>query len=274
MYKILYILPFRYNKYSQERLDIILYVIKNLVHNFYVSSSSTLYKVDIGVIEQDTQPFLNEHLEKIHKNIIYEFAFNDSLFHRPWAFNIMFRQYPHYDAYVLADGDALMNPKDFDEIFSLMANDRSIECCFRPKIFADLTEKATKRIISENKIPFDSSLITTNDFDTHRNNIAPPAAAFCVFSKIGIDKIHWCDENFIGWGGDDDAVALAAKKLNLKCGKHNVQYLYHLYHSFLRTQDPTFIRNYRYLIENYIHKSIPPLTSIDLKGHKDRHTKK
>jgi predicted glycosyltransferase involved in capsule biosynthesis len=169
---------------------------------------------EVILIEQDKHSKIS-HLNLKCKHI---FIKSEMPYNRSWAFNIGLK-YSHSNIIVFGDSDLIMNPDDF--INGLKSLDQ-YEMISPYHSVIDLTPE-------ESNLNF-NNIIQINrpgrgETDNQKINIS---GGIAMFRKEAIEKIAGWNEQFIGWGGEDDFQTIKVKnlltwnELKAKC--------YHLWH--------------------------------------------
>jgi len=173
--------------------------------------------IEIIVVEQDSEPKIEKYLPK---NIKYIFAYNPGLFHKTWGFNIG-ANYSTTNNLIFGDNDIILKRYEFKFYLDEVENN---EFCTPYKYFVvKLNEHETINITNDldnislpigKRVPNTLGIITGGLFSIKRD----------IFFKIG-----GADENFRGWGAEDDAFREKLYKFNVKV--KILEYIaYHLYH--------------------------------------------
>lgn len=187
--------------------------------------------VEVLLIEQDTHSKIS-HLNLKAKHI---FVKSNMPYNRSWAFNVALKN-SNSNIMVFGDSDLIMEPNEF--ITGLNAlKEYSMVSPYNSVI--DLTPQETGMQLNE--------MLTINrpgrgETDIQKINIC---GGIAMFRKDDIIRIAGFDENFIGWGGEDDAQAIKVKnflswtELKAKC--------YHLYHEKAQPDMKFYQRNLQLL---------------------------
>jgi predicted glycosyltransferase involved in capsule biosynthesis len=170
---------------------------------------------EILIVEQDT------HSKIGHLNLLparHIFTKSDMPFNRSWGFNVG-AKYAKSDVLVLTDCDLIMDPYKFIEALNLITQ---YECVSPYSSVVDLTmdesHQGLPQILNINRPG-------RGETDNQKINIC---GGMTIFRKDAYLKIAGYNEDFIGWGGEDDFQAikvenfLAWHELSGRC--------YHLFH--------------------------------------------
>jgi predicted glycosyltransferase involved in capsule biosynthesis len=160
--------------------------------------------VEVLLIEQD------KHSKISHLNLRYN---------KSWAFNVATKM-AKSNIIVFADSDLIMEPNQLIEGLKLI---QDYEMVNPYKSVIDLEA-------NESSMPFEQILKIDRpgrgETDIQK---VPLCGGICMFRKDAINKIGGWNEDFIGWGGEDDFVSIKVKhyltytELPHKC--------YHLHHN-------------------------------------------
>jgi predicted glycosyltransferase involved in capsule biosynthesis len=170
--------------------------------------------VQVLLVEQDKFSKIS-HLNLKAQHI---FVKSDMPYNRSWSFNIGLK-YAKSDLIVCGDSDLIMEPNDFIQGLKAL---HSFEMVSPYHSVVDLTHQESnlqiEQIISINRPG-------RGETDHQKINIS---GGIAMFRRDALLKIGGWNENFIGWGGEDDFQTLKVenflswKELKARC--------YHLYH--------------------------------------------
>jgi predicted glycosyltransferase involved in capsule biosynthesis len=171
-------------------------------------------RVEILLVEQDTHSKIS-HLDIKAKHI---FTRSDMPYNRSWAFNVALK-HANSNIIVFGDSDLVMEPNQF--IAGLQAI-QNYEMVSPYHSVVDLTAQ-------ESNLPLEQ-IININrpgrgETDNQKINIS---GGIAMFRREAIQKIAGWNEDFIGWGGEDDFQTMKVKnfltwtELQARC--------FHLYH--------------------------------------------
>ncbi len=163
------------------------------------------YNFEIILVEQDSQSTIDFLLPKNCKHI---FVFNDSAFNKGWACNIAAKA-ATTNILVYADCDTLMKFKDL------------YECVLACKTFDAIDPKKHLLDLEENEEPFVSKKTSVRigiDF----------CSAIFLIKKSCFLRINGFDEDFVGWGADDNLFSYKIRTLlNFKKLAFDAYHLFH-----------------------------------------------
>lgn len=168
------------------------------------------------------EPWRDRHLETLIAHYSQDFdvivADNEGAFNRSAARNEAVRQ-TESDIAVIIDAD---NYIPLEQIHDAIDTARELDCMVKPFVwFGYMTEESTIRFYNG-----DTSM-------THVEWQNPPGREFTggayVVPKDIWDYIGGADENFKGWGGEDDAIHLQCHHLKVPV-VYTYGYDYHMYH--------------------------------------------
>lgn len=171
--------------------------------------------VDVIVIEQD------KHSKISHLNIKARHIFlkSDKAYNRSWAFNVALK-YAKSETIVFSDSDLVMEPNQFIEAIKQLDK---FEMVNPYKSVVDLQPH-------ESNLPFEQIFKIDRpgrgENDNQKINLC---GGICIFRKAAIYKIAGWNEDFKGWGAEDDF--LTHKVKNFLTWTEMPYRCYHLYHS-------------------------------------------
>lgn len=170
--------------------------------------------VQIILVEQD------KHSKISHLNLKAQHVFvkSNMPYNRSWSFNVGLK-YVNSDIVVCGDSDLIMRPEDLIEGLKAVSQ---FDVVNPYHSVIDLTPQ-------ESQIPLEQIMTIDRpgrgELDHQKTNIC---GGICIFRKDALYKIGGWNENFIGWGGEDDYQAIKVENfltwttINHRC--------YHLYH--------------------------------------------
>lgn len=187
--------------------------------------------VDVILIEQD------KHSKISHLNLRARHIFlkTDKPYNKSWAFNVA-TNLAKSDVIVFADSDLIMNPEHFIEGLKDLEQFEMVNP-YKSVIDLDPNESLVKL---EEMIKIDRPGRGETD---HQK--VPICGGICMFRKEAIIRIGGWNEDFIGWGAEDDFVShkvqqfLNWKQLDHKC--------YHLFHNRTQPDMQSYQRNLQLL---------------------------
>ncbi len=170
---------------------------------------------EVLLVEQDT----HSKIKNLNLKAKHIFIKSNMPYNRSWAFNVALR-YSTSPILVFGDSDLLMNPDEFIEGLKNVQNFDMVSPYYS---VVDLTPQ-------ESGLEFGQIMQINRpgrgENDNQKINIS---GGIAMFKKEAITKIGGWNEDFIGWGGEDDFQTMKVKhfltwtELKYKC--------YHLYHS-------------------------------------------
>jgi glycosyltransferase involved in cell wall biosynthesis len=187
--------------------------------------------VDVILIEQDTHSKIS-HLNLKARHI---FLKTDKPYNKSWAFNVA-TNLAKSDIIVFADSDLIMRPENFIEGLKLLEEFEMVNP-YKSVIDLDPQESTIKL---EDMVKIDRPGRGETD---HQK--VPICGGICMFRKESIMRIGGWNEDFIGWGAEDDFVShkvqqfLNWKQLDNKC--------YHLFHGRTQPDAQSYQRNLQLL---------------------------
>ena len=187
--------------------------------------------VDVILIEQDTHSKIS-HLNLKARHI---FLKTDKPYNKSWAFNVA-TKLAKSDIIVFADSDLIMRPENFIEGLKLLEEFDMVNP-YKSVIDLNPQESTTKL---EDMVKIDRPGRGETD---HQK--VPICGGICMFRKESIMRIGGWNEDFIGWGAEDDFVShkvqqfLSWKQLDNRC--------YHLFHGRTQPDAQSYQRNLQLL---------------------------
>ena len=171
--------------------------------------------VEVLLIEQDTHSKI-KHLNLKAKHI---FLKSNRPYNKSWAFNVAIKQ-SQSNIIVYADSDLIMDPNQFIEGLKAL---QQFEMVNPYKSVVDLNAQ-------ESSLNLDQMLqINRPGRGETDHQKVPLCGGICMFRKDAISRIGGWNEDFIGWGAEDDFVSVKVK--------HFLTYVempyrcYHLFHN-------------------------------------------
>lgn len=187
--------------------------------------------VDVILIEQDTHSKIS-HLNLRARHI---FLKTDKPYNKSWAFNLA-TNLAKSEIIVFADSDLIMKPEQFIEGLKSLEQYEMVNP-YKSVIDLDPNESLVRL---EEMILIDRPGRGETD---HQK--VPICGGICMFRKEAIIRIGGWNEDFIGWGAEDDFVShkvqqfLNWRQLDHKC--------YHLFHSRTQPDMQAYQRNLQLL---------------------------
>jgi predicted glycosyltransferase involved in capsule biosynthesis len=187
--------------------------------------------VEVLLIEQDKHSKIS-HLNLKAKHI---FTKSNMPYNRSWAFNVAIKN-AKSNIIVFGDSDLVMEPNQF--IAGLQAI-QNYEMVSPYHTVLDLTQQ-------ESNMPLEQLIgISRPGRGENDNQTINISGGIAMFRKDAIQRIGGWNEDFIGWGGEDDFQTLKIHnfltwtELKAKC--------YHLYHERLQPDMKWYQRNLQLL---------------------------
>lgn len=171
--------------------------------------------VEIIVVEQDK----NTKIDNISLPGKHIFLYNPGTFNKSWAYNVGWK-HSTSPIVVFADADVLMDPRLFSNALSELQTTEVVNPYTSVIDLQDWESSQDLGKILEISRPGRGQ----ND---HQK--VPMCGGITIFRKESVDKICGWPEEYIGWGGEDDAMSIKVKKLLKYTEIDNRSY--HLFHS-------------------------------------------
>jgi len=191
-------------------------------HIEYLFQVKLKIKLDIFIIEQDSKP---SNVQDI-SGISYHFLYNNGIFNKSWSYNYAYNINSKNDTFIFADCDCIMTPGDLisflQEYDSSYKLNYDVISPYNNKSFKFLTETDSNKVKSDLGI-LDNMKGTVDDL--------PPMLSGGIFLIKGeaYSKIKGFNENFRGWGGEDNAFDNSVKFLDIRHTYLNI-HCFHLWH--------------------------------------------
>lgn len=222
------IIPFRGT--STGRVNNLLFVLEWL---------SGAKDMEVVVVEQDARSKLGD--VRLPGNCSHVFTVSEREFNKAWACNVGFR---HASGRVLAiaDADMFMDLGFLQRCFEQCAHD--FEAVKPYGVLVDLSPAETVRVLGG-----DAEGILDIADDRRDRRYRGEFLNFCggifVIRADAYQRVGGFDERFLGWGGEDDAMAIKLKAFVPNTTIHGRQVAYHLHHPSARPGFLWFNRGYR-----------------------------
>lgn len=190
------------------------------------------FKCEVIIVENDVESKLDESKEDF--KFVHIFLNNNLPFNKSWCFNVGYKNASNENV-IFGDSDLIMDEKELLESVNLL---RDYGCVNPYSSVIDLDSNETKLFI-QNKL--DLSKITRPGRGETDHQKVPMCGGIIFFTKSALDKVRGWDENFWGWGAEDDFMSkkverfLMHKTLENKC--------YHLYHEKSIVYQDLYYRN-------------------------------
>ena len=221
MLRFTYIIAYRH---SADRLNNLKTVLK------WISKANC----EIILVESDVESKVSTLLTDF--NLKHIFIENKLPFNKSWCFNVGFKA-ASTDNIVFGDADLIMADNALVDAVNLLAD---YECVNPYNSVIDLTDIETINFLKTEDF---TQLIGINrkgrGEDDHQK--VPTCGGIILFRKEALEKVAGWNEDFWGWGGEDDYMStivnifLTSTNLTNKC--------YHLYHAKAQVIHDYYMRN-------------------------------
>lgn len=199
------------------------YRLDNLV--FLVEYLKRLNDIEIIVVEQDSEAFLINH--NFGNKCKYVFLKSDGLFNHSWGFNAGYKR-ATYNLLAFGDNDVMITDDAFRQSVDLL-NQNFIVNPYTTIVNTSLEEANIIRITR-----------TLHPITREGRGHVNFCGGLVFFTRSNFEKVGGWDENFRGWGGEDNA--MSDYQIPLVIGKDFMKEVegvgYHLWHD--RTIDDSF----------------------------------
>ena len=159
----------------------------------------------------------------------------DTLFHKTGLLNFAVNNHPEYTHYVMIDADSWIDAGVVDNIHN-HCNDAPLVFPYETCVY--LTEAQTRRKCRHDVV----------DIPIRYNSNIPitrQTGLINCFSKETYDKVGGFDEEFVGWGAEDDAFVFKIRRVTgkreLRCKGGTVLHLWHK-----KVNDQSYLDGLRY----------------------------
>lgn len=208
---------------------------------------------EIIVVEQDS----HSKIADLHLKCKHVFVKSKMPFNKSWGFNIGLKM-ANSGIIVFGDSDLIMESEKFIEAVKML---ESYEMVNPYNSVIDLTpQESSQGLESIAKI----SRPGRGETDIQK---VPMCGGICIFRREAINRIGGWDQNFIGWGGEDDFQSFKVK--NFLTSYENTAKCYHLYHDRPAPDMKWYQRNLQLLqkltsmskeqLQKFINNSLPKL---------------
>ena len=171
--------------------------------------------VEVLIVEQDR----HSKIKNLNLKAKHIFVKSDMPYNRSWAFNVALK-YANSPLIVFGDSELIMNPNEFIEGLKALQENEMVSPYYS---VVDLDQQ-------ESGMDFNQILQINRpgrgENDNQKINIS---GGIAMFRRDAITKIGGWNEDFIGWGGEDDFQTMKVKnflkwtELKYRC--------FHLYHA-------------------------------------------
>lgn len=199
--KYKYVISYRNNE-SSSRL-------RNLIaHIEYLQKAKSEKDIEIFVIEQDSEP---SDVQSI-KDISYHFLYNSGIFNKSWSYNYAYKINSTSDTFIFCDCDCILETTDFITFLNKYESEYRLKYdVISPnnnKSFSYLSEEVS------NNVRLDLSILNTMKRKYAKLPSMLSGGIFLIKGSAYL-KTKGFNENFRGWGGEDNAFDNSVKFLNI-----------------------------------------------------------
>jgi len=156
----------------------------------------------IIIVQQDRKDKISNIL-KDHKNVHHVFVYNSGLFNKSWGYNVGIRvakEYGYCGIYMFCDVDIMIPLKKIIET-SLKFNDNKVVAA---KPYLNIWH-LNRQLTHDFYCKYDMNIIANIPPKERRGNVV--YAGGCIFiSDNCLKEINGWDEEYRGWGGEDNAM--------------------------------------------------------------------
>lgn len=203
--------------------------LENLI--FLVNYLNNFKNIEIIIVEQDSESVLSNL--KFPNNCKHIFIKNSGLFNRSWGFNVGYK-YSTNEYLAFGDNDVVITKDAYDKSIILLQQNKVVNP------YSSIVDTTTQEA---NLIRQTNSLLSIKREGRRGINFC---GGLVFFTKQMFEQIGGWDEDFRGWGGEDNA--LTFYKIPLILGKECMEEIdsvgYHLWHE--RNVNDTFQqKNYK-----------------------------
>jgi glycosyltransferase involved in cell wall biosynthesis len=198
------------------------------------------FDCEIIIVESDQVSNLTELKKEFNFNHI--FLENNYPFNKSWCFNVGWKN-AKTDRIVFGDADLIMEDNELINSVNLL---EQYECVNPYSSVIDLEELETKEYLDT--INFESlKSIQRSGRGEEDHQKVPMCGGIIMFKKEALEKIEGWNEDFWGWGAEDDCMSIKCK---LFLRNENVKAkCYHLFHQKAPVVREFYFRNLQ--IYNY-----------------------
>jgi predicted glycosyltransferase involved in capsule biosynthesis len=218
-----YIIAYRH---SEERIKNI-----QLVLNWLGDSPK-----EIILVESDTDSKLENLKDKYRFKHI--FLKNNYPFNKSWCFNVGYKS-ALTENIVFGDADLIMDKISFLDCVSKL-NEYQVVNPYRPVL--DLTEQESEIYSTKRDFNFLQNISRPGRGETDHQKV-PFCGGIIMFKKDILEKMSGWNEDFWGWGCEDDAQSYKVFCLELKSLQCENK-CYHLFHNRYSPNQELYFRNF------------------------------
>lgn len=157
--------------------------------------------IELIIVEQDRKPQI-ENLT-FSRAVRYHFLQSDMPFNKAWAFNVGAKQ-ATTDTIIFGDSDLIMDPNDFIEALRQL---ETYDCVSPYNRVIDLNANELSMNLDQMK-----TIDRPGRGETDIQKICL-CGGIIMYKRSALDKVGGWSEDFIGWGGEDDAQSYKSQKL-------------------------------------------------------------
>ena len=177
---------------------------------------------EIIIVESDKESFLKTvNLGTPYRHIFLE---NELPFNKSWCFNIGWKS-ANTDIIVFGDADLVMNKESLVESISKLSD---YECINPYSSVVDLEYNETESYWKSGNIQELYSIARPGRGETDHQKV-PFCGGIIIFQKEALEKLSGWNEEFWGWGAEDDFQSIKVKNfLNHLQVKDRCYHLWHI----------------------------------------------
>lgn len=218
---------------------------------------------EIVVVEQDEESTLASH--PLVKKIKYLHVYNPGPFNKSWGMNVAFRQ-SSGDILVVSDADLIVQADDMQR--AVKACEKELDAVRPYGRLIDMTESETEEYMQHGDLP-DFPEKTRGYDRTHANEALCMAGGIYIVRREYYQRVGGMDENFSGWGGEDDAMSIKLQGLSMKVAIAKDAKAWHLWHPRVDCYSHDGYQENRLLLQNYQLMSKGELSELCQQQFKD-----
>jgi hypothetical protein len=203
--KVSYIIGHRDNNPDKVRTNNLIAVVEHIKAEYPM--------VEILIVEQSENP--SESILSI-PDIKYVHCFNKDFYNRSWGFNIGFKN-TNKEYIVCADNDIIIKKEQFVSAVDKLTKYDAVNPFTK---LIDLSQINTNIYLKDKTIRLDNNTVRKGTVF---------CSGVCMYTRCGFEECMWWDEDFKGWGAEDDAQTYKVKKLLSHTTISSI--VYHLFHS-------------------------------------------
>lgn len=191
---------------------------------------------EIILVESDAESKLESLKDKYTFNHI--FLKNNYPFNKSWCFNVGYKS-AITENIVFGDADLVMDKEKFLESVSKL-EEYEVVNPYRPVL--DLTQEESEKYSSNKDFSVLKQIIRPGRGETDHQKV-PFCGGIIMFRKESLERMSGWNEDFWGWGCEDDAQSFKVFCLemkNLQCENK----CYHLFHSRPTPNQELYMRNF------------------------------